>query len=102
MVLEEGQHHDWLHVERVFTDHVMVGMALAPWNVLGAGKIRTDEEERRRLESGEGGRSLHGFPWQRTEDERKVCLALEKIAQEVGAKHITSGKWDDCIIRVTF
>ena len=68
----------------------MVGMALAPWGVVGQGKIRTDEEEKRRLESGEGGRSISG-DWKRTEDERKVCLALEKIAQEIGAKNITSG-----------
>lgn len=31
------------------------GMALAPWNVLAAGKIRTDEEEQRRRETGEKG-----------------------------------------------
>ena len=31
------------------------GMALAPWNVLAGGKIRTDEEERRRRETGEHG-----------------------------------------------
>lgn len=65
-------------------------MALAPWGVVGQGKIRTDEEEKRRLESGEGGRSTFS-DWRRTEDERKVCLALEKIAQEIGAKNITSG-----------
>ena len=65
-------------------------MALAPWGVVGQGKIRTDEEEKRRLESGEGGRSIFS-DWKRTEDERKVCLALEKIAQEIGAKNITSG-----------
>lgn len=68
------------------------GMALAPWGVVGHGKIRTDEEEKRRLESGEGGRSI-GSDWLRTEDERKVCLALEKIAQGIGAKNITSGTY---------
>ena len=31
------------------------GMALAPWNVLGAGKIRTDAEEERRRQTGEKG-----------------------------------------------
>lgn len=30
-------------------------MALAPWNVLAAGKIRTDEEEERRRQTGEKG-----------------------------------------------
>ena len=31
------------------------GMALAPWNVLVSGRIRTDEEERKRRETGEKG-----------------------------------------------
>ena len=31
----------------------LLGMALAPWNVLAAGKIRTDEEEAKRRETGE-------------------------------------------------
>ena len=65
------------------------GMALAPWNVLAAGKIRTDAEEQRRIESGEKGRSTLG-DWKRTENERKVCAELEKVAAQVGAKHITS------------
>ena len=33
------------------------GMALAPWNVLAAGKIRTDEEEEQRRKTGEKGKS---------------------------------------------
>lgn len=65
------------------------GMALAPWNVLAAGKIRTDAEEKRRLESGEGGRSSTG-EWMRTEGQRIVCQAIEKVAGEIGAKNITS------------
>lgn len=65
-------------------------MAIAPWNVLAAGKIRTDEEEKKRLESGEGGRSMFG-DWVRTEEQRKICQGIEKVAKEVGAKHITSG-----------
>lgn len=64
-------------------------MAIAPWNVLAGGKIRTDAEEKRRIESGEGGRTLFG-EWLRTEEERKVCAELEKIANELGAKSITS------------
>ena len=31
------------------------GMALAPWNVLASGKIRSDEQERQRRETGEKG-----------------------------------------------
>jgi hypothetical protein len=30
-------------------------------------------------------------PWERTEQECKVSQALENIATELGAKHITSG-----------
>ena len=59
--------------------------------MLAGGKIRSDAEEERRKKSGEGGRQLLG-PWERNEAEKKVCQALEKIAQEVGAKSITSGK----------
>ncbi|THH00310.1 hypothetical protein EW026_g2211 [Hermanssonia centrifuga] len=65
------------------------GMAFAPWNVLAAGKIRTDAEEQKRRETGEMGRTLWG-DWERNEQERKVCAALEKVAGELGAKSITS------------
>ena len=68
----------------------ILGLALAPWNVLAGGKIRTDAEEKKRIDSGEGGRTIMG-DWLRTEDERKVCLALEEIAKEVGAKSIHAG-----------
>ncbi|TCD65718.1 hypothetical protein EIP91_002294 [Steccherinum ochraceum] len=66
------------------------GMALAPWGVLGQGRIRTDAEEARRRETGEKGRVTYGPNWERTENEKKICQALEKVAAEVGAKHITS------------
>ncbi|KAF4616919.1 hypothetical protein D9613_008393 [Agrocybe pediades] len=68
------------------------GMALAPWNVLAAGKIRTDEEEERRRQTGENGRTIFspGASWERTEQEKLVCKALEKVAKEIGAKHITA------------
>lgn len=67
-------------------------MALAPWNVLAGGRFRTDEEEEKRETTGEKGRSawLH-TEWRRNENERKVSQALQKVAGEVGAKHITSG-----------
>ena len=64
-------------------------MAIAPWNVLATGKIRTDAEEQRRLASGELGRQIRG-DWLRTPEERRVCLELEQVAKEVGAKNITS------------
>ena len=30
--------------------------------------------------------------WERTEDERKMCKALEDVAQQVGAKSIQAGE----------
>ncbi|KAH9947747.1 aryl-alcohol dehydrogenase [Amylocystis lapponica] len=66
------------------------GLALAPWNVLSAGKIRTDEEEERRRQTGEKGRMMIVSDWERTPEERKVCLALEEVAKQVGAKNITA------------
>ena len=65
-------------------------MALAPWNVLGQGKIRTDEEEERRRQTGEAGRQMTSTLWERTPEQRKVCLALEKVAQEIGAKSLNA------------
>ena len=66
-------------------------MALAPWRVLAGGKIRTDEEEEKRRQTGEKGRDTSGSPWERNEQEKRVCKALEKVAAEVGAKHINAG-----------
>jgi aryl-alcohol dehydrogenase-like predicted oxidoreductase len=67
------------------------GMALAPWAVLAGGKFRTDEEEERRRKTGENGRTVFGLQWERTEEEKRISRALEKVASEVGTKHITSG-----------
>jgi aryl-alcohol dehydrogenase-like predicted oxidoreductase len=66
------------------------GLALAPWNVLAAGKFRTDEEEERRRQTGEKGRMLSNSNWERNETERAMSAALEKVAKEVGVKHITA------------
>ncbi|KAJ3504662.1 hypothetical protein NLJ89_g7822 [Agrocybe chaxingu] len=66
------------------------GMALAPWNVLAGGKFRTDAEEERRRKTGENGRVIMDPVWERNDLEKKVSAALEKVAIEVGAKHITS------------
>ena len=88
------------------------GMALAPWNVLAGGKIRTDEEEDRRRKTGEKGEcaqqaslrasshrsdslsrsTVATLDWERTEDQRRVCKALEEVAQQVGAKSIQAGE----------
>jgi len=67
------------------------GLALAPWNVLAGGKIRTDQEEEKRRQTGENGRIIFDPKWERNEKEKIVCKALEKVAKEVGAKHITAG-----------
>ncbi|KAF5339247.1 hypothetical protein D9758_013289 [Tetrapyrgos nigripes] len=66
------------------------GLALAPWNVIGGGRLRTDEEEEHREKSGENGRAVLGADWKRTPEEVKISRALEKVAKEVGAKSITS------------
>lgn len=68
-------------------------MAIAPWGVLEGGKIRSDAEEERRLQTGEKGRTIMAPDWLRSEDQKKMCKALEKVAEEVGAKSISSGTW---------
>ncbi|KAH9980676.1 Aldo/keto reductase [Russula compacta] len=85
----------WSVLERSFERDIIPmaraeGLALAPWDVLGGGKIRSDAEEARRRESGEKGRTIFSPEWERTEEERKVCLILEQVAKEVGAESITS------------
>lgn len=65
-------------------------MALAPWSVLAGGRLRSDEEEERRAQSGDVGRAFEGSEWRRNEKERTMSAALDKVAKEVGAKHITS------------
>jgi len=85
----------WSVLERSFERDIIPmaraeGLALAPWDVLGGGKIRSDAEEARRRESGEKGRTIFDPNWQRTEEERKVCLVLEQVAKEVGVESITA------------
>ncbi|KAK7448804.1 putative aryl-alcohol dehydrogenase aad14 [Stygiomarasmius scandens] len=84
----------WNVLDRSFERDIIpmarsLGLALAPWQVVGGGKLRTDEEEARRRETGEKGRTVQG-PWERTEDEVKMSHALENVANELGAKSITS------------
>ncbi|ESK92595.1 putative aryl-alcohol dehydrogenase [Moniliophthora roreri MCA 2997] len=85
---------EWNIIERSFERDIIpmardFGMALAPWGVLARGKLRTDAEEQRRLESGEEGRKTWG-DWRRNDAQVKVSRALEKIAAELGAKSVTS------------
>ena len=68
----------------------VTGMALAPWSVLAGGKLRSDEEEERRAKSGEGGRALFDPNWKRNDAERAMSAGLDKVAKEVGAKHLTA------------
>ncbi|GJE97128.1 aryl-alcohol dehydrogenase [Phanerochaete sordida] len=84
----------WSIIDRDFERDILPmcvsqGMAIAPWNVLGGGKIRTDAEEQRRIESGEQGRQMLA-DWKRTPEERRVCTELEAIAKELGVASITS------------
>lgn len=67
------------------------GLALAPWDVLCSGKIRTDAEEQRRLESGEQGRRIISSEWRRNDDEKRMCKVLEEIAEEISAASIQAG-----------
>ncbi|EJD47159.1 arylalcohol dehydrogenase [Auricularia subglabra TFB-10046 SS5] len=66
------------------------GMALMPWEVLAAGRIRSDADERRRKESGEGGRDVFFTGWERNEHEKQVCAALEKVGKETGVNSVTA------------
>ncbi|KAG6377095.1 NADP-dependent oxidoreductase domain-containing protein [Boletus reticuloceps] len=59
------------------------GMALAPWNVLASGRLRTDAEEERRRQTGQKGRTFLTSEWERIPLERETSLALEKVANEV-------------------
>ncbi|KAH8823433.1 aryl-alcohol dehydrogenase [Flagelloscypha sp. PMI_526] len=59
------------------------GMAIAPWNVLAAGRLRSSKEEKAREESGEGGRTTRG-DWRKSDNEKKMTEVLEKIAAELG------------------
>jgi hypothetical protein len=67
------------------------GLALAPWNVVGGGKFRTDAEEEQRRVTGEKGRTIFNPQWERNENEKKISHALEKVAGEVGTKSLTAG-----------
>ncbi|KAK0497387.1 Aldo/keto reductase [Armillaria luteobubalina] len=84
----------WNVMDRSFEREIIpmarsLGLALAPWDVLCGGRLRTDEEEERRRTTGEKGRAnMMTQSWERSEEEKAMCKALEKVAQEVGAKSI--------------
>jgi hypothetical protein len=87
-----------IYIELVLKRLLSTGMAIAPWNILATGRIRTDAEEERRKQSGEGGRSTWRGTWERTENEKKMAATLEIIAKEVGTEHITAGKLLNCFV----
>lgn len=68
-----------------------LGLALAPWDVLRSGKLRTDAEEEEREKSGEKGRSIMNMQWKRNADEKAMSAALEKVANELGTENIRAG-----------
>ena len=87
----------WSVLERDFERDIIPmaraeGMALMCWNVLTSGRIRSDAQERERLENGEKGRAPQtgSQRWERTE-EKRVARALEEVAKAVGAKTIQDG-----------
>ncbi|EIM83814.1 Aldo/keto reductase [Stereum hirsutum FP-91666 SS1] len=85
-VIYQGQ---WNVMERSFERDIIpmartLGLALAPWDVLASGKLRSNAEEARRRETGEKGRTIFTSNWERTAEEKKVCDVLEETAAEVG------------------
>ncbi|KAJ7173658.1 NADP-dependent oxidoreductase domain-containing protein [Mycena filopes] len=83
----------WSILDRSFEREIIPmarahGLALAPFGVLASGNIRTDAEEQKRKESGDLGRTLFKPQWERTEEQRNMVHALEKVAAEVGAKSV--------------
>ncbi|KAI5917568.1 putative aryl-alcohol dehydrogenase Aad14 [Camillea tinctor] len=64
------------------------GMALAPWDVLGQGKLQSRKEIEQRRARGEGLRSLRGS--EQTEQEIRTSDALAKVAAEHGIESVTA------------
>lgn len=66
------------------------GMALAPWDVLCAGKLRSDEEDERRKQSNEKGRMIFVGNWERSDDQIKMSRVLQEIGKELGTNHVSA------------
>ncbi|GJJ13469.1 hypothetical protein Clacol_007723 [Clathrus columnatus] len=84
---------NWSILDRSFERDIIPmarseGLALAPWGVVGGGRLRTDEEENRRKESGEKGRLFVTPTWERTESEVLMSRKLEEVAKEVGVSSV--------------
>ncbi|KAI0197838.1 aryl-alcohol dehydrogenase [Astrocystis sublimbata] len=67
------------------------GMALAPWDVLGQGRLKSAAEVEERKKNNESlRRSVHGADVEQTEQEVKVSAALAKVAEEHSIKSVTA------------
>jgi len=64
------------------------GMALAPWDVLGGGKLQTKAHIKERVEAGEKLRGFGEMTFNQTPIEEKMSEALEKVADQVGVDSI--------------
>lgn len=63
---------------RLTTVHA-AGLALAPFDVLAGGKIRTDEEEERRRQTGEKGPSFEIYTNSETETDIDIGLDVQVV-----------------------
>ena len=61
------------------------GMALAPWDAIGGGRLQSKAQLEEKTANGEGIRAMIGGAEQ-TEEEEKYSLVLDEIAKEVGLK----------------
>ncbi|SJL13625.1 related to Aryl-alcohol dehydrogenase [NADP(+)] [Armillaria ostoyae] len=85
----------WSLTDRSFEREIIpmardLGLALAPWGVLEAGRLRTNAEDqayKENIAKQRTGFTQDGKP-ERNEREITVAAALEKVAAEVGAKSI--------------
>ncbi|OAG45211.1 hypothetical protein AYO21_00559 [Fonsecaea monophora] len=77
----------WSIVDRDFERDIIpmarhYGMALAPWGVLGGGRLQSKKSIEARKETGEGIRSHQGT--EQTPQEAAVSAALEQVAKQLG------------------
>ncbi|KAF0326354.1 putative aryl-alcohol dehydrogenase AAD14 [Colletotrichum sp. SAR11_59] len=62
------------------------GMAIAPWDVLGGGKLQTKKQLEERQKAGEGLRAMFGQG--QSEEHRRASEVLEEVAKEQGTDSI--------------
>lgn len=70
----------------------MFGMALAPWDAIGGGKLQTKKALEERQSKGEGLRNLPTMLSEggQTERQAKMSEALHQVAQEHGIESVTA------------